>query len=168
MTKTAVGPSSRSFSCALSTTAASIVVKIYSLLPGHAREQADAEMADTQAAFTGTQTWFELPKEQRRRHDSSTGDHCIGSQFAGSSRYAWAPGCRGDLGKTLRRRSLGFVEIEKWRSVYFHKKKVARLLVVYVGDFKMAGPWAYVPVVWERFAEQSRWNLPGLVLGLQP
>lgn len=48
-----------------STTAASNMADIYSLLRGHAGERADAEMASTQAASTGPETWMELPEEQR-------------------------------------------------------------------------------------------------------
>lgn len=40
------------------------VVDFYALLRGHSGEQADAEMAYTQAAFNGPATWFSLPPDQ--------------------------------------------------------------------------------------------------------
>ena len=47
-----------------STMAASKVADFYSLSPGHDGEQADAEMAYTQAEFHGPTTWVGIPKEQ--------------------------------------------------------------------------------------------------------
>jgi len=44
--------------------AAPKVADYYSLSPGHDGEQADAEMAYTQAEFHGPTTWVGIPKEQ--------------------------------------------------------------------------------------------------------
>lgn len=46
------------------TMVASKVADFCSLLQGHSGEQADDEMAYTQAAFDGPKTWVELPPDQ--------------------------------------------------------------------------------------------------------
>ena len=47
-----------------STMSAAKVVDFYSLLQNHCGQQADAEMAYTQAEFSGPETWVEIPREQ--------------------------------------------------------------------------------------------------------
>ena len=132
-----------------STMEASKIVDFYSLLEGHVGEQADAEMAYTQARFTGPPTWVEVPREQwpDAWFADGAGRHqprfrrpvcrllraLYGHPDSGG---LWERHCDSHL------RSIGFREIDPWRSVYFHDK-LKVLLVVYVDDFKMAGKkWA--------------------------
>ena len=87
-----------------STMAASKVADYYSLSPGHDGEQADAEMAYTQAEFSGADTWVGIPREQ---WPTSWFDK------NGEPKY-WSPVCKlikalyghpdsgGLMGKTLR------------------------------------------------------------------
>ena len=46
-----------------STMAASKIIDFYSSAKGHSGEQADAEMAYTQAEFKGPPTWVGIPKD---------------------------------------------------------------------------------------------------------
>ena len=62
---------------------------------------------------------------------------------------------------------VGFKEISSWRSVYFHAE-LRVLLVVYVDDFKMAGPKSGVTEAWRLIRLKIKVENPtpyGLFLG---
>ena len=64
-------------------------------------------------------------------------------------------------------RDIGFVEVQSWRSVYFHAE-LRVLLVVYVDDFKMAGSPESLAEAWRRIRMKIRVEEPtpfGLFLG---
>ena len=136
-----------------STMAASKVADFYSLSPGHDGEQADAEMAYTQAEFHGPTTWVGIPKEQwpSNWYDAKGKPKyrfpvcklmkaLYGHPDSGG---LWEKHCDAHL------QSIGFKEIASWRSVYFHDE-LRVLLVVYVDDFKMAGPKKGLCEAWRR------------------
>jgi hypothetical protein len=50
---------------------------------------------------------------------------------------------------------MGFVEVEAWRSCFFHTE-LKVFLVVYVDDFKAAGPTAAVHKVWDMIRQGIR------------
>ena len=45
-------------------------------------------------------------------------------------------------------RSVGFVPVREWRSVFWREQERS-LLVVYVDDFKLGGPSSFLPGVWK-------------------
>ena len=56
-------------------------------------------------------------------------------------------------------KKIGFVEVPSWRSVYFHDK-LKVLLVVYVDDFKMAGPKPGIAEAWRLIREKIQGRGP--------
>jgi hypothetical protein len=110
----------------------------YSLFPGHAVEQADAESAYTQSRLGGSVvTWVRLPMHQWPPEWEGITDPVsplvlalYGHPDAGGY---WERHCEQHLV------SVGFAPIPTWKSCFFHA--VLKLfLLVYVDDFKMAGP----------------------------
>ena len=64
-------------------------------------------------------------------------------------------------------RDIGFAEVPSWRSVYYHEE-LRVLLVVYVDDFKMAGPLEGITEAWQLIRLKLRVEDPtpfGLFLG---
>ena len=103
-------------------------------------QMADAVQAYIQATLRGTPCWIELPPEavpsecnwgKYRRPVVALGKALYGHPDAGTF---WEQHCDESV------RAVGFEPIgEEWPSVYIHEK-LQLVLVVYVDDFKMAGP----------------------------
>jgi hypothetical protein len=110
----------------------------YSLFPGHAGEQADAESTYTQSRLGGSVvTWVRLPKHQWPPEWEGIVDPVCplvlalyGHPDAGGY---WEKHCEQHLV------SVGFNPIPTWKSCCFHAD-LNLFLIVYVDDFKMAGP----------------------------
>ena len=125
---------------------ASKVCDFYGCLKGHTVEQADARQAYVQSELGGTDTWVELPRE------------LWPDAWAGFRR----PVCRllmalyghPDAGGYWEKKSFkiiqaaGFVPIDSWHSVFWNPKTKV-LLIVYVDDFKAAGPVDAVKKTWQ-------------------
>ena len=104
---------------------------------------ADAEQAYVQALLTGTETWVCLPPEARvgkawKGWEDPSCKPVVRLRLAlyghPDSGTCWERHCDAHLKK------VGFEPVsEIWNSCYYHKK-LKLLLVVYVDDFKMAGP----------------------------
>ena len=54
---------------------------------------------------------------------------------------------------------MGFTPIQDWRSCYFHPK-LKLFLVVYVDDFKLAGPTKSLPEGWQLIRKKVRMEEP--------
>ena len=126
------------------------------LLPGHKCQTCDAEKAYIQSKLGGIKTWVELPheywpQEWKDRHKLTEGHpnklYCpvvpleyalYGHPDAGGY---WEKHCEGHLLK------IGFTKVPGWRSCFYHKR-LRCFLVVYVDDFKMAGPAESLPEAW--------------------
>ena len=117
-------------------------------MPNHTVEQADAEQAYIQAELRGTETWVALPTEAwpdswYNKDGSAKYQKPVvkmlralyGHPDAGTF---WEEHCDGAV------KSIGFDAIPNWPSCYFHKT-LRLFLVVYVDDFKMAGPASNMP-----------------------
>ena len=126
----------------------------YGLLPDHDSQQSDAEQAYTQAWLTGTETWVRLPKDQWPQAwiDSGLRDpvcplilSLYGHPDAGGY---WERHCDKHL------IAVGFKPIREWRSCYFHDE-LKLFLVVYVDDFKLAGPREHLQKGWDLLQEPS-------------
>ena len=106
-------------------------------MPEHDVQQADAEHAYTQAEIEGTPTWVRLPRDQRpKTWEGMTDPGCplklalYGHPDSGGH---WEAHCAKHL------RSVGYTDIDPWRSCFWHEQ-LKLFLVVYVDDFKLAGP----------------------------
>jgi hypothetical protein len=62
----------------------------------------------------------------------------------------------------LNRPEVGFVPIKNWRSCFWHPQ-LKLFLVVYVDDFKMAGPTANLKIAWDRIASVIKMEPPAPV-----
>ena len=116
------------------------------LLAGNAVEIADAEQAYIQAELaTEVPTWVELPPERWPASWSKYQRPVCKLRLAlyghPDSGGFWERHCEKHL------KSVGFVPVRDWRSVFIHPA-LGALLVVYVDDFKMAGPAGKLPEAW--------------------
>ena len=108
--------------------------------PGYRKAQADAKQAYIQALFKGVPTWLRLPKNRWPSHWSKQYiDPIVPLVLAlyghPDSGGLWEKHLEDALSKQ------GFVRVlpEIWTSI-FHHPELDLLLVVYVDDFKLAGP----------------------------
>ena len=129
----------------------------YGLIPGHAVEVADAVQACIQADFSGTPCWICLPPGARPASWSRFKKPVVPLLRAlygyPDSRTMWEIHC--DRHVT----SVGFKPVgEEWQSCYFHPA-LKLFLVVYVDDFKMAGPKENL---------EKGWSLIRKGLGIEP
>ena len=115
------------------------IIDVYGSQPGFTKQQADARQAYTQALFKGTETWVRLPRNRWPKSWSGMKDPVAPLRLAlyghPDSGGIWEQHCTKELTKA------GFVAVlpDIWPSV-FHHPKLDLLLVIYVDDFKMAGP----------------------------
>ena len=118
----------------------------YGSLPGHVIQQSDAEQAYTQSKLGGDPTWVRLPKEQWPESWKGMQDPVCPLKLAlyghpDAGGY-WERHCEAHLVEKV-----GFVPIPEWRSCFWHPKW-KMFLVVYVDDFKLAGPERYMSECW--------------------
>ena len=121
----------------------------YDLIPGHGVEIADAEQASIQASLTGTPCWICFPPEART---ASTGGFqrpvvkFLRALYGHSdSGIMWEQHCETHV------EGVGFAPVgEEWPSCYFHHK-LRLFLVIYVDDFRMAGPKGKLSSGWPLF-----------------
>jgi hypothetical protein len=120
----------------------------YGMLPGHTIQQADAVQAYTQATLKGTKTYVSLPKEAWPDwwHDLPYDDPVCELRLAlyghPDSGGFWEKHCDDILV------DIGFEKIDSWGSCYFHPVH-RTFLIVYVDDFKMAGPVESLRKCWD-------------------
>jgi hypothetical protein len=117
----------------------------YGGLQGHATEQCDAEQAYIQSKLGGDPTWVRLPRERWPASWSKMKDPVCPLILAlyghpDSGGY-WKAHCERHL------RECGFEPIPNWRSC-FYQPKTRMFLVVYVDDFKLAGPTEHMAQTW--------------------
>ncbi len=137
----------------------------YGLAPGNTIQQADAEQAYTQSALGGTETWVRLPQDQWPPEWKGMRDPVCRLKLAlyghpDAGGY-WERHCESHL------KSIGFKPITAWRSCFWHQE-LQIFLVVYVDDFKAAGPWESMAPMWEMVRKGLRTGAPepiGLYLG---
>ena len=109
--------------------------------PGYVIRQADAKQANTHALFRGVATWVRLPKNRWPKSWKGMTDPVVPLKLA---RYGhpdsggiWEKHCETELKK------LGFEAVlsDIWKASFnYHPMKKLLLVVVYVDDFKLAGP----------------------------
>ena len=128
---------------------ASRAADAYGMLEGNDIDVADADQAYTQSFLEGdVTTWVSIPYEQWPQKWIDEGMHdpvcplvlsLYGHPDAGGY---WEKHCDTIL------QSKGWIPVPNWRSTYWHKE-CRTLLVVYVDDFKMAGPKEFKKQLWD-------------------
>ena len=108
------------------------------LAPGYDVQQADAEQAYVQSRLGGdTPTWVRLPKDRQppgwKKYRDPVCPLVLALYGHPDSGGYWEKHCHDHL------TSVGFQLIPEWRSCYLHTR-LNLFLVVYVDDFKLAGP----------------------------
>ena len=126
--------------------------------PGHTVQMADGEQAYIQAELGGNACWICLPPEARpsswgkyRRPVARLRKALYGHPDSGTM---WEKHCDKHV------RDAGFDLVgAAWPACYFHKG-LHLLLVVYVDDFKLSGPTAFMSPGWKllrkRFVHRTR------------
>ena len=115
------------------------VIDVFGSQPGYAKQQADARQAYTQALFEGIETWVRLPRNRWPKEWEKFKDPVCPLMLAlyghPDSGGIWEKHCTKQLA------SVGWKSVlpEIWQSIYYHAE-LDLLLVIYVDDFKMAGP----------------------------
>ena len=131
---------------------ASKAADTYGLFEGHDIQQADARQAFTQSKLGGTPTWVRLPKEAWPESWRGMIDPVCplllalyGHPDAGGY---WEQHCEAHV------LSKGFISIPAWRSCYWHPERKL-FLIVYVDDFKLAGPASELQAGWDLIRSAS-------------
>jgi len=130
----------------------------YGLAPGHDVEQADAEQAYIQRRLGGdTPTWVRLPRERQPASWGKYRDPVCPLVLALYGRPDpggyWERHCHKHLV------AQGFSEVPSWRSCYVHPR-LRLFLVVYVDDFKLAGPRKGLAEGWRLIRKEVRTEDP--------
>jgi len=119
----------------------------YGIQDGYGCESADGPSACTQALLdTKFETWVRLPRERWPQQWASTfRDPVVPLRLA----LHGHPDAGGYWEKHCERHelSVGFTQVPDWQSVMWHPE-LKLLLVVYVDDFKLAGPTKSLPQDW--------------------
>ena len=115
------------------------IIDVYGSQPNFSKQQADARQAYTQALFQGVETWVRLPRNRWPKEWEGFEDPVCPLMLAlyghPDSGGIWENHCASQL------EGNGWVQVlpEIWQSIFYHPD-LELLLVIYVGDFKMAGP----------------------------
>ena len=124
------------------------IIDVFGSQPGYAKQQADARQAYTQALFEGIATWVRLPRNRWPKSWTNYRDPVCPLRLAlyghPDSGGIWEKHC------TKQLKSIGWVPVlpDIWQSIFYHPE-LDLLLVVYVDDFKMAGPKDNLAKGWE-------------------
>ena len=146
---------------------ASKIVDTVAAAPGNYGEQSDAPQAYTQAELQGIETWIELPRDQWpetwkkfRRPVCMLRLALYGHPMSG---VYWELHCNQRLKKK------GFGAIPGWEQCFWHAE-LKLLLIVYVDDFKMAGPKENLEKGWKLISEEIKLDKPTpyAILGVRP
>ena len=132
----------------------------YGLFDGHAVQQSDAEQAYTQAWLTGTETWVRLPRDQwpEKWHPDKMEDPVCPLKLA----LYGHPDSGTDWEKYSHDHvvSVGFQPVENWPSCFWHPE-LKLFLVIYVDDFKLAGPEGNLKKGWDLISSGLKIEPPG-------
>ena len=115
------------------------ILDVFGSQPGYVIQQADAKQAYPQALFKGVATWVRLPRNRWPKSWKGMNDPVVPLKLAlyghPDSGGIWEKHCETQLKKVGFEAALTDI----WKSVFYHPVKKL-LLVVYVDDFKLAGP----------------------------
>ena len=134
------------------------IIDVYESQPNFSKQQADARQAYTQALFQGVETWVRLPRSRWPKEWEGFEDPVCPLMLAlyghPDSGGIWENHCASQL------EGNGWVQVlpEIWQSIFYHPD-LELLLVIYVDDFKMAGPQGNLKKGWANISS---------VIGMDP
>ena len=145
---------------------ASKAADCYGSAPGHDIQIADAVQAYIQAELKGNATWIVLPPEERPKSWSKYRKPVVRLRKAlyghPDSGTFWEKHCDKHV------KSVGYKPVsEEWPSCYFHAG-LKLLLIIYVDDFKLAGPRTNIRQGWSLVSKGLKIEPPtplGVYLG---
>ena len=123
------------------------IIDVYGSQPNFSKQQADSRQAYTQALFQGVETWVRLPRSRWPKEWEGFEDPVCPLMLAlygqPDSGGIWENHCASQL------EGNGWVQVlpEIWQSIFYHPD-LELLLVIYVDDFKMAGPQGNLKKGW--------------------
>ena len=125
----------------------------YGVMAGHTIEMADGESAYTQAELGGPLTWVRIPRERWPDSWEGTKDPVCPLRLA----LYGHPDAGGFWEKRCEKAvtAVGFDFLPDWPSVFFHKE-LRLMLVIYVDDFKLAGPRDSMKQGWKLLGEHIK------------
>ena len=124
------------------------IMDVFGSQPGYSKQQSDARQAYTQALFDGVETWVRLPKSRWPAAWKNMHDPICPLRLAlyghPDSGGLWERHCQQELEK------VGWTAVlpEIWQSIFYHAE-LDLMLVIYVDDFKMAGPSDHLSKGWD-------------------
>ena len=136
---------------------ASKVVDVVAAAPGNAGAQSDAPQAYTQAELHGTETWIELPKEQWPESWKKFRRPVCRLRLALYGHPLSGVYCELHCNQRLQKK--GFSPIPGWEQCFWHAE-LKLILIVYVDDFKMAGPKENLAKGWKLISEEIKLDKP--------
>ena len=133
----------------------------YGCFEGHDAEQADAEQAYTQATLVGTKTWVRLPKDEwpaswHGKYHDPVCPLVLALYGHPDSGGHWEQHCEKALLEG------GYTAIPGWKSCYWHAS-LKLMLIVYVDDFKLAGPKCNLAAGWKLIRDKVKTDQPHAV-----
>ena len=130
-------------------------VDAYGCMKGNEAQQCDAQQAYVQSELGGTETWISLPKILRPEWWAPEPVRILKLALYGHPDAGgyWERHCEEHL------TSIGFVPVPDWRGTYWHPE-LKLLLMVYVDDFKMAGPSANFAKGWSMIRQKIKIDEP--------
>ena len=117
----------------------------YGLLPGHEEEVSDAPQAYTQSRLRGVDTWVSLPKEYWPDHFHAIQDPVVPLVYA-----LYGHPDAGTFWEDKSHQKILDSNFQRtgYDSLFWHPE-LRCLLMVYVDDFRLAGPKENVPKAWK-------------------
>ena len=117
--------------------------------PGYAKEQADAVQAYIQALFTGVPTWVSLPRNRWPKHwEKEYVNPMVPLVLALYGHPDGGGIWEQHLNNRIAKKGWQQILPEVWNSIFYNPEYKC-MLVVYVDDFKIAGPKENLAKAWK-------------------
>ena len=143
---------------------ASKSVDAYGCLEGHGIQTADAEQAYIQADMKGKDTWILIPEEDRPAWWKDRFPYLKMPVVLMKKALYGHPdaGSYWEQKADQQAKAVGFKEIDDWPSTYYHEK-LRLMLIIYVDDFKLAGPVENIEKGWSLLSKGIKIGTPEIV-----
>ena len=121
----------------------------YGSQPGFSKQQADAIQAYIQALFDGVPTWLSLPRNRWPKHWHKLFHQPMVPLILALYGHPDSGGIwEKHLNKEIGSKGWQHILPDVWQSIFYHPEFEC-ILVVYVDDFKLAGPTDKIDAAWK-------------------